>query len=70
MIPYRQNAMKLEPAEILFVGDPPLDDVLGSKGAGMHSAWIHRRGHEMPAGIPAPDIVISDLAELPDALGL
>ena len=39
------DAMKLEPAEILFVGDTPLDDVLGSKGAGMHSAWIHRRGH-------------------------
>ncbi len=64
------DAMKLEPADILFVGDTPLDDVLGSKGAGMHSAWIHRRGHEMPAGIPAPDIIISDLAELPDALGL
>jgi len=64
------DAMRLEPADILFVGDTPLDDVLGSKGAGMHSAWIHRRGHEMPAGIPAPDIVISDLAELPDALGL
>jgi HAD superfamily hydrolase (TIGR01549 family) len=64
------DAMRLEPAEILFVGDTPLDDVLGSKGVGMHSAWIRRRGRELPAGIPAPDIVISDLAELPAALGL
>ncbi len=64
------DAMRLEPADILFVGDTPLDDVLGSKGVGMHSAWIRRRGHVFPEGIPAPDITISDLAELPAALGL
>jgi HAD superfamily hydrolase (TIGR01549 family) len=63
-------AMKLEPADVLFVGDTPLDDVLGSKGVGMHSAWIRRSGHELPEGIPAPDMIISDLAELPAALGL
>ena len=62
--------MALEPADILFVGDTPLDDVLGSRGVGMHSAWIRRHDRELPEGIPAPDIVISDLAELPDALGL
>jgi len=62
--------MALAPADVLFVGDTPLDDVLGSKGVGMHSAWIRTRDRELPEGIPAPDIVISDLAELPDALGL
>jgi HAD superfamily hydrolase (TIGR01549 family) len=64
------DAMGLEPADILFVGDTPLDDVLGSKGVGMHSAWIRTRGRELPEGIPAPDIIIKDLAELPAALGL
>jgi FMN phosphatase YigB (HAD superfamily) len=64
------DAMKLAPADVLFVGDTPLDDVLGSKGVGMHSAWIRMRGREMPAGIPAPDIIIADLAELPAALGM
>jgi len=64
------DAMRLEPAEILFVGDTPIDDVLGSKGVGMHSAWIRTRGRELSAGIPAPDIIIGDLAELPAALGL
>src|SRR5580692_10384835 len=44
------DAMRLEPADILFVGDTPIDDVLGSKGVGMHSAWIRRRRHEMPEG--------------------
>src|SRR5260221_306175 len=64
------DAMRLEPADILFVGDTPIDDVLGSKGVGMHSAWIRTRGRELSAGIPAPDIIIGDLAELPAALGI
>lgn len=64
------DVMKLEPADILFVGDTPVDDVLGSKGVGMHSAWIRTRGRELPEGVPAPDIVIADLAELPAALGI
>lgn len=64
------DAMRLEPADILFVGDTPLDDVLGSKGVGMHSAWIRTRNRELPEKIPAPDIIIKDLAELPAALGL
>ena len=63
--------MRLEPADILFVGDTPHDDVLGSKNVGMHSAWIRTRNHrELPEGIPAPDIVLGDLAELPERLGL
>src|SRR5258708_7031430 len=64
------DAMRLEPADILFVGDTPSDDVLGSKGVGMHSAWIRTRGRELSAEIPAPDIIIGALAELPAALGL
>jgi HAD superfamily hydrolase (TIGR01549 family) len=62
--------MRLKPADILFVGDTPVDDVLGSKGVGMHCAWIRSRGRELPEGVPAPDIIISDLSELPAALGL
>lgn len=62
--------MHLEPADILFVGDTPHDDVLGAKGVGMHSAWIRTRDRELPEGIPAPDIVIADLAELPGRIGL
>jgi HAD superfamily hydrolase (TIGR01549 family) len=63
--------MRLQPEDILFVGDTPHDDVLGSKGVGMHSAWIRTRNHrELPEGIPAPDIIIADLAELPGRLGI
>jgi len=62
--------LALDPQEILFVGDTVHDDVLGSKRAGMRSAWINRQAKPLPDGIPEPDIVIADLAELPDALGL
>jgi len=44
--------------------------VLGAKGVGMHCAWIRRRDRELPEGIPAPDFVIGDLAELPGRIGL
>ena len=62
--------MHLESADILFVGDTPHDDVVGAKGVGMHCAWIRTRNRELPEGIPAPDIVIADLAELPERIGL
>jgi len=65
------DMMHLEPQDILFVGDTPHDDVLGSKGVGMYSAWIRTRNHrELPEGVPVPDIIIGDLAELPGRLGL
>jgi len=64
------DRMKLAPHEVLYVGDTPHDDVLGSKRAGMHSAWIRRRDRDFPEGLPAPDLIISDLSELPEKLGL
>jgi HAD superfamily hydrolase (TIGR01549 family) len=64
------DLMKLEPSDILFVGDTPHDDVLGAKRAGMHAAWINRRGIPLPEDVPAPDIIIKDLADLPAALGI
>ncbi len=62
--------MGLEPRDVLYVGDTAHDDVLGSKRAGMHSAWINKHGEPLPAGMPEPDIIIGDLAELPARLGL
>ncbi|MGH7864014.1 MAG: HAD family hydrolase [Candidatus Binataceae bacterium] len=61
--------LKLKPDEILFVGDTARDDVLGAKRVGMHAAWINRHAAPLPAGIPEPDLVIADLAELPELLG-
>ena len=61
--------MDLGAGDVLFVGDTPHHDVAGSKAIGMSAAWINCHGAPMPEGLPAPDIVISDLAELPSILG-
>jgi len=63
------DALALGPAEILFVGDTPHEDVLGAKRMGIHVAWINKHQKPLPEGIGAPEIEIGDLAELPDRLG-
>ncbi|MDB5108570.1 MAG: hypothetical protein JWM69_1511, partial [Candidatus Binatus sp.] len=62
--------MNLQARDILFVGDTAQDDVWGAKRAGMQVAWISPRGLPLPEGIPAPDLTIADLAELPAVLGI
>lgn len=62
--------LRLEPREVLFVGDTPREDVLGPKRAAMRAAWINKRGEALPEGIPAPDLTVADLAELPALLGV
>jgi FMN phosphatase YigB (HAD superfamily) len=55
-------------SEALFVGDVPELDVAGPKRVGMRAAWINRHSRVLPEGIPSPDLVIDDLAQLPDLL--
>jgi len=62
--------LKLEPRDVLFVGDTPRDDVLGASQCGLRTAWIRKGLPTLPDGIPAPDFVINDLAELPQILGI
>ncbi len=62
--------LQLPPGEILFVGDTPEHDVIGSARAGMRTAWVSGGKGPWPEGLPAPDFVISDLAGLPAILGL
>jgi putative hydrolase of the HAD superfamily len=53
-----------DPAECVFVGDRPYDDVYGAKSAGMRAVLVPNS--DVPAFSGAePDAVISRLAELP-----
>jgi HAD superfamily hydrolase (TIGR01549 family) len=62
------SMLRLEPCEILFVGDTPRDDILGATEAGMRTAWISKGAASIPAEIPDPDFIIPDLSELPRIL--
>jgi FMN phosphatase YigB (HAD superfamily) len=48
--------------ETLFVGDRPDIDVVGARRAGMAVAWLNAGAEALPAGLPAPDHEVRDLA--------
>jgi putative hydrolase of the HAD superfamily len=52
------------PAEMLYVGDDPLADVVGARGAGLRTAWINRHGAAWPEVHSPADFEIADLQHL------
>jgi 2-haloalkanoic acid dehalogenase type II len=60
--------LKLAPHEVLHVGDSQVDDLQGARAAGLRVAWLNRRSRPRLPGIPAPDVEIRDLTELPRLL--
>lgn len=58
------EALTLQPAEILFVGDDPVADVVGPRSVGMQTVWVNRGGIAWPGELPAADHVIADLHDL------
>ena len=66
MVRQALRALALSPAESVMVGDRRRTDVAAGLAAGVRTIWL--RGGE-PEG-PKPDVEISTLADLPDALGL
>jgi FMN hydrolase / 5-amino-6-(5-phospho-D-ribitylamino)uracil phosphatase len=62
------DALTLDPAEILFVGDEPQADVAGPRNAGMQTVWVNRGGQAWPADLAAADHVVADFHELVNLL--
>jgi 2-haloalkanoic acid dehalogenase type II len=61
---YLVARLGLSPAEVLYVGDNPVPDVLGPRQAGLRVAWVNRAGIRRPRRVPPPDIRVRDLASL------
>lgn len=59
----------VEPGNVLHVGDDPDLDVVGARNAGLMTAWVNRTGAAWPHE-HAPDVVVTDLAQLADWLDL
>ena len=58
------SAIGVDPAEALFVGDSPEDDIVGAKMMGMDIAWVNAQDAELPPGTPPPDYRISAIPDL------
>lgn len=59
------RALDIDPAEMLYVGDDPLNDIEGPRRAGCRAAWINRRGLSWPAALgPSPEWEVRDLRAL------
>ena len=57
-----------EPSAVLYVGDSIPTDVQGAHHAGLRTAWIQRSDRELPEDLPAPDLRLTALSDLPALL--
>lgn len=58
----------LQAHEVVYVGDDPLLDVVGARGAGMQAIWIDRTGGEWPSEIEPAAHTVRSLTELTQLL--
>lgn len=54
----------LSAAEVIYVGDDPLLDVVGARHAGMHPVWIDRVGEPWPAELEPPLHTVNSVTDL------
>ena len=62
------DQLQVKPHNGIFIGDDPVNDMVGAQKAGMGTVWMRssQRFH-MPVGVQ-PDAVITHLGELPSVL--
>ncbi len=64
-----ERELRVGPEVCVLVGDHPVNDVAGARGAGWRSVWIDRDGAvPFPEDGPRPDGVVAALTEVPDLL--
>lgn len=60
------DGLGVAPADAVFVGDNPREDILGAQAVGMRAIWV--RSQEFALGDVLPEAIITDQTELIDAL--
>lgn len=58
----------LSVSKILHSGQSQFTDMVGGKPLGLTIAWINRRGLELDAKVPPPDLILPGLTPLPELL--
>ncbi|MCS6936632.1 MAG: HAD family hydrolase [Candidatus Bipolaricaulota bacterium] len=61
---YALERARVSPSEALYVGDSPMYDIAGAKGAGMKMIWVNRNGLPTENLEIKPDRVVRDLRQL------
>jgi 2-haloalkanoic acid dehalogenase type II len=63
------SELRLEPHEVIYVGDDPLLDVEAARAAGLPTVWMNRTRQVWPVEVRPADISVSDCIELAAHLG-
>ncbi len=62
--------LRLEPQNILYVGDDPFLDVAAARAAGLRTAWMNRSQAPWPPNLEPADLDVADCAQLAELLAL
>jgi 2-haloalkanoic acid dehalogenase type II len=61
--------LNISPAEGVYVGDRQYEDIQGAGQVGLRTMWVNRSGNALDPNLPAPDMEIRSLLEIPQRLG-
>ena len=69
---FRQLAadLRVQPRNILYVGDDPFLDVQAARAAGLRTAWMNRSRAPWPAELAPADLNVADCMQLADLLAV
>jgi putative hydrolase of the HAD superfamily len=59
---------RLDPDQVLHIGDDPIADVQGARNVGMHSLWINRIGTRWDPALGVHPVTVAKLDDLVDLL--
>jgi putative hydrolase of the HAD superfamily len=61
--------LRVEPQQVIYVGDDPLLDVEAARAAGLRTAWMNRTAQVWPATVRPADLNVGNCIELATRLG-